>query len=332
MSGFDLPVCVVTYNIEKDRLVLFIPAPKTGRSVIYNGTTPGPKEIQAKYDFDSVALISALPNYVNYFAHREKGLIYVLHPYHITKGVTPQDFTFSDGFRSHLYISPWESTKLKPAMDSTRRIKSPYEIKMLRKANDISAEAHTNVLRHIKNLSNETEVEAIFTGTCIARHAKQQAYGVIAGAGENASTLHYVANDDPLVGRQLLCLDAGCEWDCYAADVTRTFPISGKFTPEGQAIYDLVNEMQTEAIKMCLPGANYINIHLRTVLIATRGLMKLGILQNGSEEALFKSGVTIAFFPHGVSLLLILVPRKVLMSDQAGPFHWSGSARCSKRR
>lgn len=280
-----------------------MPAPKTGRSVIYDGTTPGPKEIQAKYDFDSVALISTLPSYVNYFAHREKGLIYVLHPYHITKGATPQNFTFSDGYRSHLYISPWESTKLRPAMDANRLIKSPYEIKMLRKANAVTAEAHTNVLRHIKYLKNESEVEAIFTGTCIAQQAKQQAYGVIAGSGENASTLHYIANNEPLAGRQLLCIDAACEWDLYAADVTRTFPISGKFTPEAKAIYDIVNEMQEVAISHCVPGANYVNIHLLTVQVATRGLMTLGILQNGSEEELYRSGVTIAFFPHGVSPL-----------------------------
>lgn len=296
-----MPDCVVTYDIEKDRLALFIPTPNTGRSVIFNGSSPTPKEVQAKYNFDSVSLIATLPAYVNYFAHREKGLIYVLHSYHVSQGAIPQIFTFSDGFRSRLYISPWEYTKLKPAMDAARVIKSPYEIKMIRKANAISSKAHTNVLRHIKYFSNETEVEAIFTATCIGQHAKRQSYNVIAAAGENASTLHYVANNDPLKGRQLLCLDAGCEWDCYAADITRTFPISGKFTPEAKAIYDIVAEMQDEAIDMCRPGANYITIHLRTHQIAIRGLMKLGILQNGSEEDLFKSGVSVAFFPHGVS-------------------------------
>lgn len=89
---------------------------------------------------------------------------------------------------------------------------------MLRKANGISAQAHINVLRSIKALKNESEIEAIFTATCIAKKAKQQAYGIIAGSGENASTLHYGANDEPLKGRQLVCLDAGCEWKCYASD------------------------------------------------------------------------------------------------------------------
>jgi Xaa-Pro dipeptidase len=327
LTGLDLPDFVVAYNIELDKLVLFMPLPKTGRSVLYNGQNPTPKEIQEKYDFDSIMMISALPAYVNYFAHREKGLIYVVHPYHITKGAIPQHFTFSDGYQSSLYISPWETTKLKPAMDSARVIKSPYEIKMIRKANFISGEAHTNVLRQIKNLGNETEVEAIYTATCIAAHAKRQAYGVIAGSGENISTLHYVANKDPLSGRQLLCLDAGCEWDCYASDVTRTFPTSGKFTPEAKAIYDLVDEMQSEAIKMCKPGANYINIHLQSLRIATRGLMTLGIIQNGSEEELFKSGVTVAFFPHGVSPFPIPLPRSMLTPLPSLAITWG--SRCT---
>jgi len=254
-----------------------------------------------KYDFHSVKYISTLPAYLNYFAHRERGFIYVLHQHYVHRTAISPNYTFSDGQQSILHISPWEITKLKPAMDASRVIKTPYEIKMIRKANAISGEAHINVLRQIKNFRNETEVEAIFTATCIAQHAKRQAYGVIAGAGENASTLHYMANNEPLIGRQLLCLDAACEWDCYAADVTRTFPISGKFTPEAKAIYDIVAEMQNEAIEMCKPGANYIDIHLHTHKVAIRGLMKLGLLHNGSEEELFKSGVSVAFFPHGVS-------------------------------
>ena len=303
MTGVDLPNCVVTYDVGNDELILFIPAPNAGKSVIYNGATPTNKEMKAKYDFHAVKYTVDLPAYLNYFAHREQGFIYVLHPYHIYRAAISPNYTFSDGTQSTLHISPWEATKLKPAMDASRVIKSPYEIKMIRKANAISGRAHINVLRQIRYFRNETEVEAIFTATCIAQHAKRQAYGVIAGAGENASTLHYAANNDPLRGRQLLCLDAACEWNCYAADVTRTFPISGQFTPEAKAIYDIVAEMQEDAIEMCKPGANYIDIHLHTHKVAIRGLMKLGLLQNGSEEEIFKSGVSVAFFPHGVSCL-----------------------------
>jgi Xaa-Pro dipeptidase len=210
---------------------------------------------------------------------------------------------------------------LKEAMNAARVVKSPYEIKMLRKANEISAQAHINVLRSLKHLTNEAEIEAVFTATCIAKQAKQQAYGVIAGAGENASTLHYVANNAPLDGRQLVCLDAGCEWDCYASDgtypenghdrpgcaaantrvVTRTFPISGEFTPEAKKIYDLVAKMQEECISMVKPGADFIKINQHAVKVATEGLLDLGLLVNGTLGEVYESHAAIAFFPHGVS-------------------------------
>ncbi|PSS18640.1 hypothetical protein M430DRAFT_58764 [Amorphotheca resinae ATCC 22711] len=305
LSGVDLPNCVVTYNIEKDSLTLFIPPPNSGTSVIFNGSSPTPEEIKAKYDFDAVELTTALPDFLTHFAHREKGMIYVLHPYQIPpKSTIMQSITLEDGCQSNLYIPPWETSKLQPTMDAARTIKSPYELKMIRKANEISAQAHLNVLRGIKHFKNEAEVEAVFAATCIARQAKRQAYGIIAGAGENASTLHYVANNEPLEGRQLLCLDAGCEWDCYASDVTRTFPISGAFTPEAQAIYDLVAQMQEECIAMCKPGVNFRSIHLHAHAVAAAGLMKLGLLHNGTFDEIFKSGASVAFFPHGLGHFL----------------------------
>ncbi len=129
-----------------------------------------------------------------------------------------------NGVKSVLSPSLFDSSSLQPAMDAARAIKSPFEIKMTRKASEITAEAHTNVLRSIKDLKNEAEIEAIFVATCIANQAKQQAYSVIAGSGENASTLHYIANNEPLKGRQLVCLDAGCEWQCYSSGELLQFP------------------------------------------------------------------------------------------------------------
>jgi Xaa-Pro dipeptidase len=90
----------------------------------------------------------------------------------------------------------------------------------------------------------------------IALQAKHQAYGIIAASGENASTLHFGANNEPLEGRQLVVLDAGCEWQEYASDVTRTFPISGTWTTEAKGIYDIVAKMQEECIAMVKPGVS----------------------------------------------------------------------------
>ncbi len=295
LTGLDFPDCTVTYNIQGDQLRLWIPPDRTGRSVIYNGPTPSPEEIHANYDFDHVNRVGSLGGYLAHFAYRESGDIFVLH-----EDQKPKLPKILDEITVWSYIDHFDTSRLQPAMDASRAIKSPYEIGLIRKANEITAQAHLNVLLGIKHFENEAEVDAVFTATCIAAKAKQQSYGVIAASGENASTLHYVANNEPLKGRQLLVLDAGCEWQCYASDVTRTLPISGNFTPEAQSIYDIVLQMQEECIEMVKPGANYRDIHMHAHKVATRGLVDLGILHNGTLEELYVAGASAMFLPHGV--------------------------------
>ncbi|TAQ83358.1 hypothetical protein B7494_g8317 [Chlorociboria aeruginascens] len=299
LSGVDFPGCIVTYNIRKDDLSAWIPPPNTGRDVIYNGPSPTVEDVRARYEFDHVGLkTKELNDYLTHFNERECGLTYVL-----DANQAPQQFrraAMNDtGSQCISTIPPYNSISLKAAMDACRVIKSPYEIKQIRKASAITAEAHTQVLRSIKKLSNEAEIEAVFTSTCISKLAKKQAYNVIAGSGVNASTLHYGSNNEPLEGRQLVCLDAGCEWGNYASDVTRTFPISGQWSKEAKQIHAIVELMQAHCIRMVKPGADYRAIHMKAHEIAVHGLMTLGILRGGYEE-LYKSGVTVAFFPHGL--------------------------------
>jgi Xaa-Pro dipeptidase len=297
LTGLNYPDCVVTYNIKRDGLYVWIPPPNTGRSVIYNGNNPSKEDIKAVSEFDLVATTNHIQDYLTFFASKEQGKIFVLHDYQ--SPIIPSQINYKDG--TTIELKPlFDFTLLKPAMDVARVIKSPFEISMIRKANAITTEAHINVLRSIRTLENESEIEAIFTATCIAAQAKSQAYGIIAGSGRNASTLHYGANNEPLKGRQLVCLDAGCEWKNYASDVTRTFPISGKWTKEGKEIYDLVAKMQEECIAMVAPGVNYRNIQLHAHKVLVAGLLDLGLLQGGSFEEVLKSGVSVAFLPHGL--------------------------------
>lgn len=126
---------------------------------------------------------------------------------------------------------------------------------------------------------------------------------MIAGSGANASTLHYEANNEPLAGRELVVLDAGAEWACYASDVTRTLPVAGKrgFSPEARAIYDLVLRMQTECIDAIAPGVAFRDLQLRAARIAVEGLHELGIFRREfSVDEIFYAGTAAAFFPHGL--------------------------------
>jgi Xaa-Pro dipeptidase len=326
MSGIDFPGCVVTYDIHRDSLYAWIPPPNTGSSVIFNGSAPTIKEVKTEYNFDDVRYTTDLGDYLTKFVHYNPGSkIYQLHQYQVPQNVA-RELILIDGRRSYVKDCPYEFTKLQPAMNAARVIKDSYEIRMIRRANAISAQAHINVLRGIRHFENEAEIEAIFAATCISEQAKQQSYGIIAGSGPNASVLHYIANNEPLEGRQLVCLDAGAEWKCYASDVTRTFPISGCFTPEAKAIYDLVAKMQETCIAMIKPGVDFGAIMENSFRIAVEGLLKLGLLRNGTPEELYVSGAWRAFFPHGLGRKYSLA--QAVSLSNSSRLRWTRGPRC----
>ncbi|KAK3938340.1 peptidase M24, structural domain-containing protein [Diplogelasinospora grovesii] len=289
LSGVNIPGCAVTYDLRSDQLILWIPCTDP-RTVLWYGRTPTLGEVKEKVDVDDVRYIKGLAKYLYVAVAGSGQTLYVLHE--------DQAPRFENGrVKGTITI---DTSKLKPAMDAARVVKSNYEVSMIRRANAVSSAAHKAVLSRLKKLTNEREIEAIFMASCLAQGASRQAYPVIAGSGPNASTLHYDANNESLAGRQLVCLDAGAEWNCYASDITRTFPISGKFSREAKQIYKIVQQMQEECIHMIKPGVVYYTLHLHACRVATKELLKLGILQDGSVEEMMQKGTVAAFFPHGL--------------------------------
>lgn len=218
-----------------------------------------------------------------------------------------------------------DATRLQPVMDALRAIKDPYEIDMIRKANIVSGLAHTEVLRHIGKMSNEAEIAGLFLNVCTAHGAPKQAYEIIAASGENAAVLHYIKNNQPFKNRQLVCLDAGAEFNCYASDVTRTFPLNpnGEWpSPEARNIYRAVERMQEECIKRIKPGVRFAHLHVLAHRIAVEELLKLGILKGGTVEELLASGVSTSFFLHGlghhIGLEVHDVSEKPIMAQDEG--------------
>lgn len=188
---------------------------------------------------------------------------------------------------------------LREAIETCRSVKDEYEIAMIGKANQISSKAHDEVLKKVRHAKNERQLEAVFLGNCIADGARHQAYDSIVASGRSAATLHYVKNNEPLDGKLNLLLDAGCEWNCYASDITRTFPINGKFTKESKEIYDIVLKMQLECIAILKEGVSWEDVHLLAHRILIDGLLGLGILK-GEKEDILQSRTSVAFLPHGL--------------------------------
>ena len=280
--------CHLTYDIQHDTLSLFIPRIDE-RRVIWYGKGPTLAEALVKYDIDEVYYSDEVSDYIIDWYHHScnKGKLYMLH--------TPSKSPITNRHE------PIDSVSLQPAMNVARMIKDEHEIKLIRKANDISSKAHREVLSNILKFTNEAQVEGLFLDVCVSHQAKQQAYDPIAASGPNAGTLHYDANDEDFGKRQLMCLDAGCEYELYASDITRTFPLSSKWpSKEAANIYRLVERIQESCIKRLAPGVRYLDLHILAHQIAIDGLLALGILHNGTKEEIYKAGTSRAFFPHGL--------------------------------
>ena len=180
-----------------------------------------------------------------------------------------------------------------------RLIKDEDEIKIMKKACQISAEAHVEAMKFVKPGMTEQEMEAFYQYEFSKRGGRFSAYTPIVAGGENACVLHYVENSKPLIDGELLLVDAGCEFELYASDITRTFPINGKFTAPQLAIYEVVVEAQVKSIEAISTNNNVMDAQTISEKVITQGLIDLGILQ-GSMEELHAAGAFKDFYMHKI--------------------------------
>ena len=175
--------------------------------------------------------------------------------------------------------------------------KSPAELKVMRRAARISAQAHRHLMRVCRPGRRESELESEFLHACATAGARWQAYQPIVGGGPNACVLHYVANEGELRDGDLVLVDAGCELDGYASDITRTFPVNGRFSPPQRTLYDLVLQAQVAAIAKARPGNRWNEPHEAALRVLTKGLQHLGIL-SGRLAKLLKEEAYKPYYMH----------------------------------
>ncbi|KAJ4268963.1 hypothetical protein NW762_003034 [Fusarium torreyae] len=286
LTGSNLADSYFIYDIQSSKSILFIP-PINPDDVIWSGLPLSIDEALAKYDVDEVKLTTELNATLAHLGH-----------------ANPKSTVFAIAKQVQDHVSFLEFEKknfdvLKNAIEVSRVVKDEFEIAMIRKANYISGIGHRAVFAKAKSAKNEQELEAVFYERSFAHGAKKMAYDPIAASGRAAATLHYVGNDAPLEGKLNLLLDAGSEWNNYAADITRTFPLSGKFTKESRHIYETVLKMQKECIEVLKEGVLWDDVHLLAHKIAIDGLLAAGILK-GDKDEILKARTSAAFLPHGL--------------------------------
>lgn len=186
-----------------------------------------------------------------------------------------------------------------PILGEMRLHKSAKEIELMQTAGNIAAEAHILAMKKVKPGMNEGQVEALMEAYMKDKGASGVAYNSIVGGGENATILHYVENNMPLKDGDLILIDAGAEYQGYASDITRTFPVNGKFTKAQREVYDVVLDVQLKCIDFTVVGNTHLQRQEYSIELLTEGMKQLGLLK-GKTKDLIKKKAYMKYYMHGV--------------------------------
>ena len=211
----------------------------------------------------------------------------------------PEIHTWGDKLVTESAVSFSEILDWRPMLSEMRLIKSPNEIRLMQQAGQITALAHIKAMQTTRPNRFEYEIESDILHEFNRHCARFPSYNSIVAGGSNACILHYTENDRPLNDGDLVLIDAGCEFAMYAGDITRTFPVNGKFSQPQREIYDLVLKAQKRAIELLVPGNSIKQANDEVIRIKTQGLVDLGILK-GDVDTLIEQQAYRQFYMHGL--------------------------------
>ena len=298
LSGFCEPdsLMAIINNDDGINSIIFVP-PKDKLKEIWDGHRAGPIGAVKEFLFDKAYDNSEIDNMMPEILF---GCDQVLYPIGKKNGFDQKviDWTTEasskDRHSKSINILDASST-----IGNARLIKDDHEISLIKKACDISAEAHIEAMKNVKNAESEQSIESLYVYEFSKRGVRFPAYTPIVAGGENACVLHYIENNKKLNKNELLLVDAGCEYEMYASDITRTYPISGKFSKEQLEIYKIVLDAMNAAIDKVKEGNNIMEPQQISEKIITNGLVELGLL-HGDPEELHKKGAFKDFYMHKI--------------------------------
>lgn len=249
--------------------------------------------VDEAYLFDEIDEV--LPNLIN----GKKAIYHADQLYHYADEIIKKTLnSLRQGGRFKL-SAPSIVIDWRPIVHEMRMFKSEYEIAILRQACEISAQAHIRAMQKCKPNLFEYQLEAEILHEFARLGARWPSYNTIVGGGNNGCILHYENNSDKLQDGDLVLIDAGCEYQYYAGDITRTFPVNGRFNLAQREIYDIVLNAQYTAIKLLKPGTSISSVNQEIIRMMVEGLVKLGIMQ-GDVETLIANKAYLAFYMHGL--------------------------------
>lgn len=299
LTGFAEPSTVLVLDAKEKKATMFV-RPRDPERETWDGPRAGVDGVKEHFGADEAFTIDKLGEELPKLLQNKRRLYYRLGPNR------PMDDKILEGIdraraRAKLGFSwPVEIVEPGTVLHEMRLYKGKEDLEAMRRAAAITAEAHLRAMKATKPGMHEFQLEAMLLETFRMHGSERPAYGSIVGSGPNATILHYRLNNREMQDGDLVLIDAGCEYDYFASDVTRTFPVGGTFTKEQQAIYELVLDAQEAGIERTRKNSTLEQIHAASVDVITRGLVKLGLLQ-GEVEQLIKDEAYKPFFMHKTS-------------------------------
>ncbi len=297
LTGFTEPESVLVLIAgEQAKSILFC-REKNLEKEIWDGFRYGPEAALRAFDVDETYSINSLDEKLPELMANQANLYF---SWGASDYWDKKVATMMNALRTQSRLglhAPAQTQDIYQLLDEMRLIKSADELQVMRRSANIAAMAHQRAMRVTRPGLFEYEVEAEFLHEFRRQGAQSPAYGSIVAGGANACTLHYHANDCQLNSGDLLLIDAGCELDGYASDITRTFPVNGKFSAAQKAVYELVLAAQYAAIDKVRVGQHWNAPHEAALLVLAQGFKDFGWCQ-GSLESIIESGQYRQFYMH----------------------------------
>ncbi len=298
LTGLEEPeaLAVINPGHAKERYVLFV-RPRDREMEIWSGRRTGVDGAVTTYGADAAYPIAELDDRLREYAVDRPAIYYQLGNPAFDRRVIAL-IERARVARSRGLVAPMRIEDPGPILNELRLRRSPAELARHRRACEISRDAHAEAMRYARPGLHEYEVQAALEYMFRVNGSPRNGYPSIVASGPNACILHYTDNDRRMEDGDLLLIDAGCEYGYHSADITRTFPVSGRFTTPQREIYELVLGAQLAALAVATPGARYEEIHEAARRVLTEGLVALGVLPRGVENSLAMHHYR-EFYMHG---------------------------------
>lgn len=297
LTGFKEPESVLVMIAGKEPRSILFCRDKNLEREIWDGFRFGPDAAKIEFGFDETYSIDQLDIVMQKLLANQERLFYSLGAdCHWDAKVMRWLANLREQARAGI-DAPDQLMDVRKFIDKLRLRKTPYELELMRRSAKIAAGAHLRAMQKTKAGKYENEIEAEFLHEFYRKGAQAPAYTSIVASGSNACTLHYNANNCKLKGGDLLLIDAGCELDGYASDITRTFPINGKFSAEQKDIYELVLAAQAAAMEKVTTQNHWNAPHEAALDVLIQGFLDFGLCQ-GTKEEVLETGSYRQFYMH----------------------------------